>query len=231
MNDEHTQEAELSSLQFARDVRSDLVHALNSLGGKQSEGAFDKFVFYSTSQMNKAAEAYILMREAGRVDASKLLVRPLIEMMFRTRAVLTKPALFYRMILTERLKRNAWLIGAAKRQQQEYDSTEEARHWDLFRQHCIEEYPDTDLTNKELSVRAVAKAANMFGYYETFYAMYCTYTHGAFEAVMGKLDPLSDGLDNSTVALTLFSALEALAPIGGESPMLESLRARLQQLK
>lgn len=228
MTDEHTAEAETASLQLACDVRAELVHVLNSLGGKQSNDAFDKFIFYSASQMNKAAEAYISLREVGRVDASKLLVRPLIEMMFRTRAVATKPKLFYRMILTERLKRNAWIKRAAKRQGEKYDPTEEARQWDVFRKHCVATFPDTDLTNEALPARTVAKEIGMLGYYDSFYAMYCSFTHGAFEAVMGKLDPISDAYDNRTVALTVFSAIEVLVPLGGESPGFESLQVRLQ---
>lgn len=229
MTDEHTAEAETASLQLARDVRAELVHVLNSLGGKQSNDAFDKFIFYSASQMNKAAEAYISLREVGRVDASKLLVRPLIEMMFRTRAVATKPKLFYRMILTERLKRNDWIKGAAKRHGEAYDPREESLQWDIFRQHCVATFPDTDLKNEALSVRAIAKEIEMLPYYESFYAMYCTFTHGAFEAVMGKLDPISDAYDNRTVGLTVFSAVEVLMPLGGESPAFDSLRARLEQ--
>src|SRR3954452_17013784 len=100
MSNEHTDEAEATSLRLTREVRDELAHALNSLGGKQSENAFDKFLFYSASQMNKCAEGYIMLREAGRIDTSKFLVRPLIEMMFRTRVVATNPTFFYRMILT-----------------------------------------------------------------------------------------------------------------------------------
>ncbi len=228
MSDEHTSDADAASLQLARDVRAELAHCLNSLGGKESKGAFDKFLFYSASQMNKAAEAFIALREVGRVDASKLLVRPLIEMMFRTCAVANKPALLYRIILTERLKRNKWIKNAATRQQTEYDAKEEARQWEVFRQHCVAMVPETDLTNKDLSVRHVAEAANMVGYYEGFYAMYCTYVHGSFEAIMGLLDPLSDAYDNRTAALTIFSAVEVLRGLGGESPNFESLRKRLQ---
>ncbi len=228
MSDEHTSDADAALLQLTRDVRAELAHSLDSLGGKESKGAFDKFLFYSAGQMNKAAEAYILLREGGRVDASKLLVRPLIEMMFRTCAVGAKPALFYRVILTERLKRNKWIENAAKRQKTKHDPTEEALQWQVFRQHCVAMVPETDLTNEALSVRDVAVAANMEPYYQGFYAMYCTYTHGAFEAVTGTLDPLSDAYDNRTAALTIFSAVEVLRGLGGESPNFESLRKRLQ---
>lgn len=228
MTDQHTVETETLSLQLARDVRDELVFVLNSLGGQESSGALDKFIFYSGSQINKAAEAYLLLRQAHRVDASKLLVRPMIEMMFRTRAAAATPPLFYRMILTERLKRNRWLKGAAQRQGVEFNAADEARDWAAFREHCLSKCPDTDRREEELSVRAIAKAGGFLGYYDSFYAMYCTFTHGALESVTGSLDPISDAYDNDTVALCVFSAIEVLVSIGGNSPGFKPLHDRMQ---
>lgn len=225
---EHTHESETLSLQLARDVRDELVCVLKSLGGRHPSGALDNFIFYSANQMNKAAEAYLILRDGQRIDASKLLVRPMIEIMIRTRAAVTKPRLFYRIILTERLKRREWLKGAAKRKGASYDPSPEAADWATFHEHCIDKIPDSDLTNKDLSVRAAAKELGLEAYYDSFYPLYCAYTHGAFEAVMGKLDPISDAYDNDTVALSVFSMIEVLVSIGGESPRFKSLHERMQ---
>lgn len=228
MSDEHLRGAEILSLQLANDLRDELVCVLKSLGGRESSGALDKFIFYSGSQVNKAAEAYALLRQAHRVDACKLLVRPMIEMMFRTRAAAGKPHLFYRIILTERLKRNRWLQGAADRKGIKFDTANEARDWAAFRAHCVSKVPNTDLSEKELSARAIAKAAGFLGYYDSFYAMYCTFTHGSLEAMTGGLDPVSDAYDNDTVALCIFSTIEVLISIGGNSPEFKSLNERMR---
>lgn len=228
MTDQQIRERETLSLRLVRDLRDELVDVLKSLGGRESTGAFDKFAFYSASQVNKAAEAYVLLRQAHRVDACKLLVRPMIEMMFRTRAAAGKPHLFYRIILTERLKRNRWLQGAADRKGIKFDKANEARGWAAFRAHCISKVPDTDLAGEEISPRAIAKAAGFLGYYDSFYAMYCTFTHGSLEAVTGGLDPVSDAYDNDTVALCIFSTIEVLISIGGNSPGFKSLNERMR---
>ena len=226
--EEHTKKAEAASLQLVRDVREDLVHALNSLGGHQSAGAIENFVFYSASQMNKAADGYVALRQTGRVDASKLLVRPMIEVMFRLNTAARTSELFYRLILTERLKRRDWLKGLAKRQGKDFDGAEEARQWETFRTHCIAICPASDLNKEQLSLRAAAKEAGLLGYYDSAYALYCIFTHGGFEAVMGLLNPISDSHDNGAVALCVFSAIEVLVPLGGESPNFQSLQQRMR---
>jgi hypothetical protein len=228
MNDEQLARVEVLSLELARDTRNELVHVLKSLGGHVPTGALENFIFYSANQMNKAAEAYLILRQAQRVDASKLLIRPTIEIMLKTRAAKEKPDLFYRTILNERLKRRQWIKGVARRQGAPFDPAGEEADWNTFREHCIITFPDTDVTNQGLSVRGAAKAIGLEDYYDSFYPLYCSFTHGAFESVMGLLDPISDGYDNNTVALCVFSTIEVLRSIGGTSPGFESLNDRMR---
>src|SRR5882724_11544409 len=93
---EHGYEEEQRSLSLLCDIQQELANALNSVGGKQSRGGLDNYYFHSAVHVNRAAEAFIFLRKSGRIDASKFLVRPLIETMFRVEATQKKPELFYR---------------------------------------------------------------------------------------------------------------------------------------
>ena len=88
-------EEEQRSLTLLCDIQRELANALNSVGGKQSRGALDNYYFHSADHVNRIAEGFIFLRKSGRIDASKLLVRPLIETMFLSRNCLEGP--FFRL--------------------------------------------------------------------------------------------------------------------------------------
>jgi hypothetical protein len=72
------------------------------MGGKPTRGAVDNYYFHSGDHVNRVAEGFIFLRKSGRIDASKLLVRPLTETMFRVVAIQKKnPELFYRIAYSE----------------------------------------------------------------------------------------------------------------------------------
>jgi len=75
----NTNKAELTSLQLLRDMQAELRDALNALGGRQADGLLQHYPFYSAAFINRAVEGYIYLRESGRFNASKLLVRPALE--------------------------------------------------------------------------------------------------------------------------------------------------------
>jgi hypothetical protein len=68
--------SEAVSLKLLCDMHGGLSRALNSLRGKKSNGLLDYFLFYLAAHMNRAAEGYIVVRKASKIDASKLLIRP-----------------------------------------------------------------------------------------------------------------------------------------------------------
>jgi hypothetical protein len=71
------------------------------MGGKPTRGAVDNYYFHSGGHVNRVAEGFIFLRKSGRIDASKLLVRPLTETMFRVVAIQKNPELFYRIAYSE----------------------------------------------------------------------------------------------------------------------------------
>src|SRR5438876_11927134 len=86
----HASQEERRSLALLCDIQQELANELNSVDGKQSRGALDNYCFHSGDHVNRVAEGFIFLRKSGRIDASKLLVRPLIETMFRVVAIQKK---------------------------------------------------------------------------------------------------------------------------------------------
>lgn len=222
----YTNEDDAPSLQLVRDLREEFAAALNSIEGKPYE-TIGKFIGYSAAHMNRAADGYVFLRESGRVDSSKLLVRPMIEIMFRLKAVKTNPGLIYRIAYTENLDRDKWLRAASKQQGKEYRP--DTVGWNQFKQYCEAQFPGS-VVDETISLYSVAEDAGLKGYYDSHYRLYCKFTHAALEAVTGDLNPLSDSEDNRTVALCLFAVIEASLTIGARSPNLETFRQRLDEL-
>ena len=206
-----------------------LADVLNSLRGKSGNGLFEHFLFYTSAQINRAAEGFIALRRTRRMDASKLLVRPAIELMFRQQAVLKQPALLYRIAYTERMEDRRWVQPAYERAGKDYDSVDQ-RHWRKFARKYAKQYPTHGREDKKLSLFDIAKGANLESYYDSFYRLYCQFTHGAFRALVGGIK-FSDFEDNRTVAACVLSALEALKiGVKAEIPRLDTLRRGLFDL-
>jgi len=227
MTAKYTNEDDAPSLQLVRELQAELAHCLNSIGGKEYE-TIGKFIGYSAAHMNIAVEGYVFVRESGRLDCSKLLVRPMIEIMFRLNAVKSNPGLIYRIAYTENLDRDKWLRAAVMQQGKKYEP--DTAGWERFKKYCETQFSGSDVRDDKISLYSVAEAVDLEGYYDSHYRLYCKFTHAALEAVMGDLNPLSDAEDNRTVALCVFVVIEALVTIGAESPNLAAFRERLDKL-
>jgi len=91
------EDLEAKSLHLLCDMCDELSGAVNSLGGKPGD-FFDYFKFHSAKYVNYADEGFIFLRQATppRIAASKLLIRPAIEIMFRLEAIQEQPEILYR---------------------------------------------------------------------------------------------------------------------------------------
>jgi hypothetical protein len=221
---------EQRSLTLLCDIQEELANGLNSVGGKQSRGALDNYYFHSADHVNRAAEGFIFLRKSGRIDASKLLVRPLIETMFRVEAIQKKPELFYRIAYSETIVEDPkWIGSAASQEDATFDQDAHSKRFEEFKAELSKQLPSVKLEDKYISLRGIACVAGMAGYYDSHYRTYCRYTHGALRAIGGFLTDLTDPEDNRAMGLCTWSALNALAAIGAESPNLQSLYQRLQE--
>lgn len=225
---------EEESLELLCDMCNELSGAVNSLGGKKDVDVFGQFNFHCAKYVNHADEGFIFLRQAipPRIAASKFLIRPIIEIMFRLGAIRVKPELLYRIAYAESQQDWKWFAPAAARlgQQIKYDRATHEQRWNDFTAKYREQFPSHRLIEKPVSTACLAAVAGFARYYDMYYRMYCRYTHGAFRAVEGSLDDLANPEDSRTMALCTLSALRALAPLDADMPNLSSLAGRLKNL-
>jgi hypothetical protein len=215
------------SLALLGDIQLELQGAVTSLVGKTRNGLYDGFVGYSGRHVNKAVEAYLLLRKSGRIDASKLLIRPCIESVIMVNAVRAKPESLYQIAFAEHSD-DGKLYGPAQRAAGlDFDKKAEER-WEHFKKVYGAEYPNHKCVDSKLSVIEAAKAAGIEEFYNIPYRMYCRFTHGSLSATSGDFE--TDLLDNRTMALCAYGATDAVKLIGGTAPSLDSLRARIAAL-
>jgi hypothetical protein len=229
-----TENLEAKSLNLLCDMCNGLSRAVNSLGRKVAQGLLDNFNFYSATYVNHAVEGFIFLRQATppRIAASKLLIRPVIEIMFRLEAIQKEPELLYRIAYWESEEDWKWFAPAAARSGKDYnyDRAAHEQRWNDFKAKYAEQFPNHHLVDQTITTGQLAAAAGLASYYDTHYRMYCRYTHAAFRAIGGFLDELADPEDNRTMALCTLTAMRALAPLGAEMPNLNSLSERLRDL-
>jgi len=226
----HAHGEEERSLNLLCDMQQELANALDSVGGQQSRGALDNYYFYSADHVNRAAEGFIFLRKSRRIDASKLLVRPVIETMFRVEAIQKKPELFCRIAYSESVVEDPrWIGPAARRAGATFDEDTHSKRFEKFKAKLSKQLPNVALEDNDISLREIAEVAGFARYYDSHYRMYCRYTHGALRAIGGFLTNLTDPEDNRVMGFCTFSAVNALAKIGAEAPNLQSLLQRLNE--
>jgi hypothetical protein len=221
---------ERAPLELLTDLQGELGTALDSLGGQLSKAITDRYYFNAGGYINGAADGYLILRNAGRVDASKLLIRPAIEMMIRIEALRRHPNLLYQIGFTESQDDKKWFRPASARAGVPYDDKADPPGWSEFETGYKQEFPNTQPKRRILTLACAAQAAGLKDYYDCYYRMYCKYAHAALRATGGYLDPLSDPEDTRAMVLCTFSALDAVAAIGASAPQLKALRARCDDL-
>lgn len=222
---------EAKSLDLVIDVHAELSEALNSLGGKKPRDMREDYKFWSSFYMGRASQGYIVLRKAGGKAESRFLVRPAIEIMLRLEAVRQKPELVYRIGYTETQRRGRKWLKALAGSDEKFDEAQFDKRWAQFKKECQAQFPSAKLVDAELTIKDAAVAAALGGVYDTIYATYCLYTHGALIAILGGLDEVISEEDNYIMASCLLCAVESLISIGGKAPNYDSLRARLKSLE
>ena len=218
------------SLKLLCDIQQELANGRNSLGGQQSRGALDNYYFHAAKHLNRAIEGFIFLRKSGRIDASKFLVRPVIETMFRIEALRKKPELLYRIAYSESIVEDRkWLRPAAVRAGAIFDEAAHLKRFEAFKAQLNEQFPNLTLEDKYISLWEIADVAGMAGYYDSHYRTYCRYQHAALWAMGDFLTDLTDPEDNRSMGLCTYTAVNALTSIGAKSQNLQSLWQRLQQ--
>jgi hypothetical protein len=98
---EHSQQ-EIEALQLLNELQKVLDDALNSLSGKPpAESPEAHYMSFVGKAVNTAADGYLVLRQAYRVNASKLLIRPALEVVLAGVAVETERGLLVRKAYSE----------------------------------------------------------------------------------------------------------------------------------
>jgi hypothetical protein len=222
----HSASAEEESLKLVDDFNKELKDALDSLGGTKPSGLLTVFRFWSSKHLQRAADAFAFLRHSGRLDGSKFLVRPAIEMAFRLEAAHRQPEIFYRIAHSEHRQDRHLLQGEPKLQ------AESDKNWERFKNAFVKEFPTVNIPNVDdrLTIECIAEKAGMKSYYNAHYRIYSRYTHGAAHASTGNIDSATDPADNRTIAICALVALDNLISLGAKSPNHDRLVERLEQL-
>jgi hypothetical protein len=226
----HSAEAEEESLKLVDDFNDELKHALNSLGGTTPSGLLDVFRFWSSKHLQRAADGFAFLRRSGRLDGSKFLVRPAIEMAFRLEAARQHPEIFYRIAHSEYRQESHLLQGQPQLQEQN------DKNWERFKNAFVKEFPTVPIPNlcdrcDRLTIERIAEKAGMKPYYNAYYRIYSRYTHGAGHASSGNIDSVTDPADNRTIAICALVALDNLISFGAKSPNHDRLVQRLHSYR
>src|SRR6266542_1067947 len=221
----HSAEAEEESLKLVEDFNTELMHALDSLH-KNSVGLLDQYRFWSSKHLQRAVDGFAFLRRSGRVDGSKFLVRPAIEMAFRLEAARQHPDVFYRIAHEEHRQDKHLMQGRPELLAQN------EKNWEKFENAVVNEFPKVTIpyVDEKLTIEQVAKKAGMTPFYNSHYRIYCRYTHGALQANTGNIDKVTDRADNRTMAICSLVALNNLISFGAKSPNRDRLAQRLENI-
>ncbi len=219
-------EAEEESLKLVDDFNDELKHALDLLGGTKPSGLLDTYRFWSSKHLQRAVDGFAFLRRSGRLDGSKFLVRPAIEIAFRLEAARQHPDLFYR-IAHEEHRQDRHLMQGQPKLQGQID-----KNWEGFKDAFAKEFPAIAISNTDarLKIQCIAGMAGMKSYYDSHYRIYCRYTHGALHASTGNIDKATDRADNQIMAVCALIALDNLISLGAKSSNRDRLAQRLEDI-
>lgn len=218
-------DAEFTSLKLLEDLQAELRHALDGIGGRESNGAQQNYIVRTSGYINRAIEGYIYLRQSGRFDASRLLIRTALEGMIRVQAVRNKPELIFRIGFTEFSEDKKW-ARALNRADVAIVLKAIDDQWHEFERAYHTEYPEHPLIEQTLSLWQAAESAGIEAYYESHYRLYCRFTHAALGASTGHLRDF-ECEDNHTMASCALAAVDALASFGAPAPNLPTLMEQL----
>jgi hypothetical protein len=223
----HSASDEEKSLKLVEDFDRELIHAMDSLPEKLF-GLLDQYRFWSSKHLQRAVDGFAVLRRAGRLDGSKFLVRPALEMAFRLEAARQHPDFFYRIAHSEHLQDKHLLrIGGNDTQlQAQSDKT-----WEEFDNAFKKEFPKVsipDVVNR-VKIECLAAKAKLKPFYDSHYRIYSRYTHGALHASTGNIDKATDRADNQIMAFCALVALDNLISLGAKSPR-DRLAQRLEEI-
>ncbi len=205
----NSQDLETESLELLKEAQVILASALNSLGGKTTEGEAS-YLAWGCVHANKIIEGYCTLRSSSRLHASKMLVRPVLETTFAVVAALKKRGFLFQKAYSEYVQEKKLLKeaqGLAEKAatdpqekaklSSEYDGLlrDVDNNFDKFCTAYKTVHPGQPMNRTEVTVFDTATAADLGPWYSR-YRIYCQFTHGSLQAAAGNMDEATDPSDN-----------------------------------
>jgi hypothetical protein len=196
------QEVEL--LKLLKELQSILTVALNSLGNKMPLTLESHYLGCAATSVNYATDGYIFLREPGRIHASKLLIRPILEAVISAMAVMEKRGILFQKYYTE------WANAKKLFSKDAAYEAKAKQYLEDLKRNFKQEDPSYPIKCKELRISEMAEAAKMQDLYKVAYSAYCEFTHGSMRAVVGELNNATDVIDTSIVISCVLAMLDQL---------------------
>ena len=195
---------EFEYLKLLKELQPILVKAMDSLAGKKPANLSSSYLGRIAVTINRASDGYLLLREAGRMDASKLLIRPALEAVFCGTAAIKNKEFPFRKAYSE-WEEDKKLFAR---------SVVEKKDADAYLKHLLEQFtkhnPDYPIIHKSISIKDTAEMAELLPAYEYSYRIYCKFTHSAMRAVEGDLNQRTDLFDTPTIVWCVLFILKQL---------------------
>src|SRR4030095_15993168 len=208
-----------------KDLQNLLAAAVDSLGGVNPPSREAGYLGWAAAHLNRTIEGYVWLREPGRVCASKLMVRPMVETVLYALAVMKGKGFLFRKAFTE-WDEEGKLYGRDKSLKSRH-----LRELEVLVKEWRKADPSYPFKRKIVKCRDAAEIAGLLPVYESAYRIYCKFTHGAMRAVQGDLDDMTDPLDTQIgiwCALVMLAELQRHTP--AHVPDLRPHEKRVQEL-
>jgi len=196
------QEVEL--LKLVKELQIILVAALDSLGNKVLPTLEACYLGWAATTVSLAADGYVRLREPGRIHASKLLVRPILEAVIAATAVMKKKGILFQKYFTE------WDSATKLFRKDAVAEARAKKELEDLKGEFLKRDPSYPIKCERLPVSKMAEAANLAPLYTIAYSTYCEFNHGSMRAVRGNLNEATDPIDTSTVISCMLMVLEQL---------------------
>ena len=194
---------EIEVLKLLKELQDVLNVAVIALGGMRPKTPERSYLGFVANAVKNIADGYLVLRNEGRLTASKLLVRPAIELILNGTAVEKKPGLLVRKAYSE------WEAEGKMYKGTQFEAKHDQR-WQDFKKRVKIVDPNCQIVRKRLTIRETAQLASMDKIYDVAYGIYCRFTHGAFDAVQGNLDGVTNDRDSQVMTYCVIQAISLL---------------------
>jgi hypothetical protein len=209
-------------LGLLRELQIVLSNAINSLEIKSIKSPEGRYLTWAAVTINQTARGFIVLRETRNIEASKLLIRPIMEALLSATAVMKVHGFLFRKLYTELMEEKK-LPRPKPTTKVEVDIVL-AGYKKLFKGFD----PNYPFKENKVSIKDAAEAAQMLPLYEVVYRTYCNFTHGAMLAATGQLNQATNDLDTHFVVLFMLAILDQLKMhTPAKIPDLDQYRKRL----